>query len=217
MIKTIAHHVTPVLLAVLYFVMLVASSASAGALQGKKMASQLHCMACHGERGDERSAFVPKLAGQKRNYLSLQLRAFRQAAPIILGGEIVTKRVHRTMQSRTTNLTDRQIEDLAAFYSGLTCKSAPRKDRVPRPDRAKTCEICHGGHRTNPFRSIPTLASQKETYLIRQLEDISKGIRSKHGSARRYHRLMEVTGHKLTDHEIKTLAHYFAGVPCRRY
>ena len=67
------------------------------------------CAACHGMNGISINPLWPSLAGQQRVYLANQIRAFRDGA-----------RVEVTMQPFVANLTDQDVEDLAAFYAELS-------------------------------------------------------------------------------------------------
>ncbi len=64
------------------------------------------CAACHGPKGISINPLWPSLAGQQRLYLVNQIRAFRDG-----------ERVDVTMQPFVANLTDQDVEDLAAFYA----------------------------------------------------------------------------------------------------
>lgn len=66
------------------------------------------CVACHGADGrDAVSPDVPRIAGQKVNYLEQVLREYR-------GGT----RVHAVMQAQTADLTDEDIAALARYFAG---------------------------------------------------------------------------------------------------
>ena len=67
------------------------------------------CAACHGMNGISINPLWPSLAGQQRVYLANQIRAFRDG-----------ERVEVTMQPFVANLTDQDVEDLAAFYAELS-------------------------------------------------------------------------------------------------
>jgi cytochrome c553 len=66
------------------------------------------CNACHGDRGISKNPFWPNLAGQKELYLIKQLKAFRDGS-----------RKAPLMFPVVKDLTDADIEDLAAYYSRL--------------------------------------------------------------------------------------------------
>lgn len=66
------------------------------------------CAACHGENGVSVSDDIPNLAGQKAGYLAAQLTAFRAGA-----------RKNALMNAIAGQLEDAEIENVAAFFSGL--------------------------------------------------------------------------------------------------
>lgn len=66
------------------------------------------CAACHGPAGISANPDWPNLAGQKMGYLAIQLKAFRDG-----------NRVNVLMSPMAAGLSDEDIDDLAAYYSGL--------------------------------------------------------------------------------------------------
>ena len=66
-------------------------------------------MACHGEDGRSRTPGTPHLAGQDREYLIKALRAYR----------IGEARRDETMTAMAKVLSDADIINIAAFFSGL--------------------------------------------------------------------------------------------------
>ncbi len=79
------------------------------------------CFLCHGEAGRSHHAFIPTLAGQRRTYLSAQLKSFRDTRWIDLTrpGQ---SRVHSMMTRQGNYLNDAQIEDMAAYFSSQNCR-----------------------------------------------------------------------------------------------
>ena len=72
------------------------------------------CAACHGPDGNSQSKDFPKIAGQHYDYLVKALKDYKSGA-----------RKNAIMAPTAANLSLRDIEDLAAFYSsqkGLTLK-----------------------------------------------------------------------------------------------
>lgn len=67
------------------------------------------CVACHGPDGISINPLWPSLAGQQGPYLAKQIRAFRDG-----------ERVEPTMQPFVANLTDQDVEDIAAYYASLS-------------------------------------------------------------------------------------------------
>ncbi len=68
------------------------------------------CVACHGEDGISKHDTWPNLAGQDTDYLILQLQAFRDGT-----------RKSPMMYPAVFDLSDDQIESLAAYYNQLNC------------------------------------------------------------------------------------------------
>ena len=67
------------------------------------------CAACHGQKGVSGNPLWPSLAGQQEQYLAKQIKAFRDG-----------ERTDVSMQPFVANLTDQDIEDLAAHYASLS-------------------------------------------------------------------------------------------------
>ena len=85
---------------------LVCSIAHAGDAQAGKTKSK-QCIACHGERGQSNVAPTnPILAGQYEDYLVHALRSYRSG-----------DRQNAIMQGFASNLSDEDIDDLAAWFS----------------------------------------------------------------------------------------------------
>ncbi len=87
---------------------LAASGAGAASAEAGKAKAE-PCMACHGENGISVADDIPNLAGQKAKYIEAQLKAFKAG-----------KRKNDLMNAIAPQLSDGDIADLAAFFSGLT-------------------------------------------------------------------------------------------------
>ncbi|WP_158771701.1 cytochrome c [Paraglaciecola sp. L1A13] len=66
------------------------------------------CVACHGANGISQIPMYPNLAGQKEQYLSIQLKAFRSG-----------ERKNMIMAPMVAGLSDTDIDNLAAYFSSL--------------------------------------------------------------------------------------------------
>jgi cytochrome c553 len=86
----------------------VSFTAQAGDIQAGKARSNT-CVPCHGSQGISSNPVWPDLAGQKEQYLTLQLKAFRDGA-----------REHPLMTPMAQGLSDEDIANLAAYYSSLS-------------------------------------------------------------------------------------------------
>lgn len=67
------------------------------------------CAACHGPDGNSAAADFPKLAGQNQDYLVKALADYKSG-----------ERKNAIMALQAANLSKRDIEDLAAYYSRQT-------------------------------------------------------------------------------------------------
>lgn len=91
---------------------LITQGILAQALKGDPVAGKAKaalCAACHGPDGISVNPLWPSLAGQQQVYLAKQIRMFRDG-----------EREEITMQPFVQNLTDQDVEDLAAYYAGLS-------------------------------------------------------------------------------------------------
>jgi cytochrome c553 len=76
--------------------------------QAGKVKANRACAMCHGPLGQSMQPGVPNLAGQQEVYTIEQLRNYRSG-----------KRGHEIMSLMAKPLTDRDIEDIAAWYGAL--------------------------------------------------------------------------------------------------
>lgn len=67
-----------------------------------------NCKTCHGEQGISNNNLWPNLAGQKKDYLIKQLKAFRSE-----------ERKDPVMNPMTKTLSDDDIEKLSDYFSKL--------------------------------------------------------------------------------------------------
>jgi cytochrome c553 len=71
------------------------------------------CQACHGADFNKPiDPSYPKLAGQHPDYLAHALHAYKR-------GDAVNGRVNAIMASQVTNLSDKDIDDIAAYLGKL--------------------------------------------------------------------------------------------------
>ena len=90
----------------------LAFASSGDASVGKKKSGT--CAACHGAEGISASPEFPNLAGQHADYLETALKHYKNG-----------KRKNPIMTGQAANLTERDIADLAAWFSsqqGLNVK-----------------------------------------------------------------------------------------------
>ncbi len=90
--------------------LLISGSAMAAgdAAAGKTKAAS--CAGCHGANGISNVPMYPNLAGQKEAYIVTTLKGFRSG-----------ERKNATMKAMAAGLSDADIDNLAAYFSGLSC------------------------------------------------------------------------------------------------
>jgi len=78
-------------------------------IEGRKKAAS--CLGCHAAPNFENTYpmfRVPKVGGQHPEYIAAALKAYRDG-----------QRPHKTMQANASDLSDQDIEDIAAFFSSV--------------------------------------------------------------------------------------------------
>ncbi len=174
---------------------------------GAEIAANI-CASCHGEKGVSPDSQFPHMAGQSAFAIYKQLHDFKNGA-----------RVNELMGSIVENLDDEQMADVAAHFSALT-KGAldPRTISSGDPDVVRLveygvsgrgipgCASCHGAHAGGPIET-PTLAGQRQEYLLAQLTAFANGDR--HNDI--FNRMRGIAA-KLRKDEIEKLAEYYAAV-----
>ncbi|MCV6627190.1 MAG: cytochrome c [Cellvibrionaceae bacterium] len=167
--------------------------ASAQADADKALSQTLNtCATCHGAKGISIAEQWPNLAGQKPGYLAAQIRHIRDGV-----------RSEPTMQPFVKNLSDEQIEALAAHYASLPAAKHNHQDAPEAGKRVRAhCVSCHGTGGITVNSLWPNLAGQKKAYIIKQLQDYRSG--------KRKHPIMAVIASELNEQQIKDVAAYFS-------
>lgn len=156
------------------------------------------CASCHGEKGMSPNDTWPNLAGQNAAYLVRILGAYKSGAQT----DVMMSPVAQT-------LADGDIQNLAAYYAGLSCKAPAGKaasDAAAGKALAKNCAACHGetGVGTNP--AWPNIAGQKADYLVNTLKAFRAGLRKDP--------MMAGVVRGLSDADIASLAAFYAAQSC---
>jgi len=102
-----------IVLALVLSAVSLAASAGGNVDAGKALTEKYSCFACHGK--DFNSPIdptYPKLAGQHKDYLVHALTAYKR-------GDGPNGRNNAIMDGQVKPLTDRDIEDVAAYLSSL--------------------------------------------------------------------------------------------------
>ncbi len=174
------------------------------------------CVGCHGIIGYQASFpeiyKVPKIAGQSATYIKSALTAYRAG-----------DRKHPTMGAIATSLSDKDIADLAAYYSqlGLEEGNAPPATVQKEPgdavqalisrDANNSCTKCHGANFNTPNDgTVPKLAGQYSDYLYAALKAYKTEGHARWGRA---NAVMGGNAKKFSNDELKTLASYISALP----
>ena len=137
---------------------------------------------------------VPKLRGQRPEYLVAALKAYKSG-----------ERSHGTMHSQAASMNEQDMADIAVYLAGneVLSKSANDVPATARPKATEICLACHGTNGVGITADYPTLSGQHRDYLQRALTDYKKGGRK--------NAIMAGMSASLTAEDIEQLAAYYAG------
>lgn len=168
---------------------------------GRGATLALNCTMCHGAQGASASN-APNLAGQYPEVIIKQLLDYQAG-----------KRMSTVMQALARPLSERDIQDLAAYYASLPKartapttydESLPALVRVGAPLRnIAPCVSCHGG--IDQKLGAPWIEGMPHDYLAQQLRAFRAGERRNDGLAQ-----MRVVAQAMTDEEIEQVASFYA-------
>ena len=151
------------------------------------------CLGCHGIEG-YKNAYpmysVPKLEGQRPEYLAAALHEYKSG-----------EREHLTMHSQASTLSDQDIADIAAYFAGKPLVSQGKPASTP-PQAATLCVSCHGQDGVTIAPAYPSLAGQHEDYLERAIDEYRKGGRK--------NPIMKGFAAQLKDEDVRAIAEYFS-------
>jgi cytochrome c553 len=165
------------------------------AKQGKELAYT--CNGCHAIPNYKNvypTYSVPKLHGQRPQYLVAALKAYKSG-----------ERSHGTMHSQAASMSDQDMADVAAYLAGPQVLVESKND-VPaerRPKASEVCLACHGTNGVGITPDYPTISGQHRDYIVRALIDYQKGGRK--------NAVMAGMAANLTREDIEALAAYYAG------
>jgi cytochrome c553 len=137
---------------------------------------------------------VPKLHGQRPQYLVAALKAYKSG-----------ERSHGTMHSQAASMNEQDMADVAAYLAGPKVLSESRNDvkAESRPKASEICLACHGTNGVGITPDYPTIAGQHRDYIVRALTDYKKGGRK--------NAVMGGMAQSLTPADIEELAAYYSG------
>lgn len=182
---------------------------------GKIIAKARGCFKCHGENGIAKQTKPPHLAGQKELYLVKQLMEIRKSAPAGKDTFGAVERHNRIMNTIVRKLSEQDVWDVAAYFSGLPCNTGGAPNE--RPSLADKCVACHGTEGTSVSYEIPNLAGQKKDYLARQLNAFKNSATDSDPGRKdiRFHYFMSFLTQSLSAADMESLAAYYSTVSCR--
>lgn len=193
---------------------------SGDALTGKIKTKDERCAECHGIDGNmhapNESAKIPKLAGQRPDYLLKQFQDFRSG-----------ERHNDFMAMMARNLDDADVVDILAWYSSQPAMSGEGSINVQGQKLflegdtkrgIQACASCHGANGkgvNEPVAGYPDLApelipivgGQDWHYLDQQLRDWRAGIRANSQDG-----VMNSVTKNLTDAEINALNDFISAL-----
>ena len=153
------------------------------------------CMGCHGVEG-YRNAYpsfrVPRLGGQREEYLVDALTAYKEG-----------RRPHPTMQAQGGSLSNQDIEDIAAWFQGeAAVDDTVTAAEVQGFDAIQTCLACHGNGGAAVIPRPPVLSGQQADYLVHALKQYKNGERPGN--------VMNAFASSLSDADMEMLAAFYA-------
>ena len=200
------------LLALSVLSVVVGTAAAQNAARGQRIAGQV-CAACHAADGNSVAPTNPKIAGQFAEYLQKQLgdfKAHQNKKPA---------RDNPIMTPMASNLSDDDIQSVAAYYAGQKLRPATAADKdlaalgqkIWRGGIAATsvpaCGGCHGPAGAGIPVQYPRLAGQFAEYVAAQLKGFKDGARSNDPNG-----IMRGVAARMTEREIQAVAQYAAGL-----
>jgi cytochrome c553 len=187
-------------------------AAEAGAAEAGAPSGTAACAVCHGAQAAGSTAGAPRLAGQNADYMAHALFMFKART-----------RAGAAMQAVAQNLTERQMHDLAAYFSTqhpppVKSEPAPAGQLVAAgkslaesgagADLA-ACFSCHAAGGQGNGARFPRIAGQPQKFVVDRLHEFqqrAKGATPKPGT-------MTAVSAALTERQIIQVASYLSVMP----
>ena len=153
------------------------------------------CGGCHGANGLSTDGHIPTLAGQEPKYLVTAIKAYR------------TTRNRESMREYVRGLADRDIENIAAFYSVQASRPAEKGQTLVQ-ELTEKCERCHSTAAAEASTvPVPKINGQDRDYLIMAL----RAYRDERRESSTMHRMSL----PYSDSVIESLAAFYAAQPAK--
>jgi len=168
------------------------------------------CSKCHGMEGNSTSPTVPKLAGQPKEYLLVQLQAFRDRSR-------KNPDARHFMSGISQSLDDNMVVKLADYFSAqkptrgapgdaqLAAKEKVIFERGIESKKVPACVFCHGRN-AQGIGVFPRLAGQHAQYLVAQIKVFHTDDRLNLALA------MKAVVQRVSDEEAEEVAAYLQGL-----
>lgn len=175
-------------------------------VSGQTLAQQV-CSNCHGVTGNSRSPEFPNLAAQQQSYIVAQLTGFKAHSREDPPGP-------EYMWGLSHNLTDKQIREVAAYFSAQKPRLEPIEGMPEQIVAGKAiftagiadkdipaCASCHGPEGLGQA-TFPRIAGQHASYVIKQLTVFKRTNERPAGT------VMKTVAHNLSRENMENVAAY---------
>jgi len=150
------------------------------------------CGGCHGSHGVSTDAATPNLAAQDPRYLVNAIKSYRKT------------RRHAGMEAYVGDLSQRDIENIAAFYAVQESRPAEKGETLVQ-ELIHKCDRCHGASIENAALAVPKIGGQDQDYLIMALRAYRDN--------RRESSMMHNMSLPYSDSIIESIASFYASQP----
>ncbi len=150
------------------------------------------CQTCHGLDGYAQVPMAPHIGGVPAAYLAEQLRAYRSG-----------ERENEMMSAVAKDLTDEQIDDVAAWYASHTATPV-LPEGFSTAAAPMSCFGCHGANGIARRQDVPNLAGDNQVYLEAQLEAFRSGERESE--------VMTPIAQRLSDEELAEVVDWYSSI-----
>lgn len=152
------------------------------------------CGGCHGAHGVSRDAQTPSLAGQDFDYLVKATKAYW------------TVRKNWGMQRYVAGLSEKDVDDIVAYYTSQAPRAAERMP-APTQELAAKCDRCHDDE-GNASIVAPKMRGQDKDYL-------AMALRSYRDDADRESSTMHRMSFPYSNAMIESVANWYASQPAK--
>ena len=172
--------------------------------RGQQLASTV-CAACHGADGNSVVPANPRLAGQRADYIALQLAAFKAGV-----------RQNPIMQGMAAGLSPEDMQNVGAYFASQKPADMVAHDKALaqrgqviwrggiKSQGVPACAGCHGAAGNGIPAQYPRLAGQ--------YPDLTLGWLKAYATGTRPHPVMSEVAGKLNENDMKAVAEYAAGL-----